>query len=83
MHAVNETPYCWGSESKSVICSHLACTADGVKVESVLNTAPLLRSQRTSAMKPAPTSNSLPEASMPSGWVTAATNGATNAGYKW
>lgn len=65
-----------------MICSHMACTADGVKVASVLNTTPLLRSQRTSAMKPAPTSNNRPEASMPSGWVTAATNGATNAGYE-
>jgi hypothetical protein len=56
-------------------------TAEGVKVSSVLKTAPGLRSQRISATYPAPTSKTLPEASGPSGWVTAATKGATNAGY--
>lgn len=56
-------------------------TADGVNVESVLNTTPLLRSHRISATYPAPTSNTLPEASGPLGCVTAATNGATKSGY--
>ena len=57
-------------------------TADGVKVLSHLNAAPLLRSHRISAMYPAPTSNIRPFASAPSGWVIARTKGATNSGYR-
>lgn len=52
-------------------------TADGVKLASVLNMVPRLLSHRISATKPAATSNTLPEASGPSGWQRAATNGAT------
>lgn len=55
-------------------------TAEGVKLSSVLKMAPLLLSHLSSAMKPAPTSKTLPEASGPSGWQTAATNGATYSG---
>ena len=58
----------------------LRLTADGVKDASVLNTAPLLRSHRTSATKPAPSSKILPFTLGPSGCVTAATNGATHSG---
>jgi len=52
-------------------------TAEGVKPASVLKMHPFLLSQRSSAMKPAATSKTLPEASGPSGWQSAATNGAT------
>jgi hypothetical protein len=55
-------------------------TADGVKLASVLKMVPRLLSHRISAMKPAPTSKTLPEASGPSGWQRAATNGATKSG---
>lgn len=55
-------------------------TAEGVKLASVLKTAPLLRSQRISATKPAPTSKTFPEASGASGWHSAATKGATKVG---
>ena len=55
-------------------------TAEGVNDASVLKIAPLLLSHRSSAMKPAPTSKTFPEASGPSGWQIAATKGATYSG---
>lgn len=73
-------PVEWNTQIRTMK-TMILLAAEGVKVASVLNTAPLLCSHRTSAIKPAPTSNILPDASGPSGWQTAATNGATNSGY--
>jgi hypothetical protein len=79
---IEETPTHCSGLVKSVICAHFSFTADGVKEASVLKIAPLLRSHLTSAMKPEPSSNTLPLASGgESGCVTASTKGATNSGY--
>jgi hypothetical protein len=75
-------PFSFHLEERSALPfdSRYTLTEEGVKLASVLNIAPSLLSHRTSAMKPAPTSNIFPEASGPSGWERAATKGATNSG---
>ena len=67
---------------KSVISAHFCLTAEGVNVSSVLNTAPRLLSHLSWATKPAPSSNTPPDASGGEfGCVTANTKGATNSGW--